>query len=79
MDPMFFVHSGQAERTWVELCNAPDTLMAKHPADFTLFQVGEFDDETGALQPLGAPVQLMTAVAAKKDSGSQSSLPFERK
>lgn len=65
MQPMFFLHAGQAERQWRELANDPSTIVAKHPVDFILYQVGEFDDETGAVSPVHPPVQLMTALAAK--------------
>lgn len=66
MNPMFFMHSGQAERTWQEIANDPQSLVCKHPEDFTLFQVGEFNDETGEISSIHPPVQLMAAVAAKK-------------
>src|SRR4051812_28446427 len=65
MNPMFFLHAGQAERTWRELANDPQTMVCKHPGDFTLFQIGFFDDESGLLEPIHPAVQLMTAVAAK--------------
>lgn len=28
-----------------------DTLIAKHPEEFTLYQLGEFNEETGAITP----------------------------
>lgn len=66
MNPMFFLHSGQAERTWVDLCNQPESILAKHPDDFAIYQVGEFDDATGEIISIHPPVQLMTASAAKR-------------
>lgn len=63
--PMFFLHTGQAERTWIELCSDPASMLAKHPVDYTLFQIGEFDDATGSLSAL-QPVQVMTALAGKE-------------
>lgn len=79
MSPMFFLHAGQAERTWMDICNSSDTLPSKHPSDFILFQVGEFDDETGRVDAVFPPVQLMTAVAAKaKDSEQEPSLALSR-
>lgn len=31
------------------LRGSPDTLLAKHPEDFDLYRVGDFNDETGEL------------------------------
>lgn len=76
MQPMFFLHSGQAERTWKELANS-DTIVAKHPVDFALYQIGEFDDDTGMLTAITPPVQLMTALAAKDVPPAE--LPLSRK
>lgn len=34
---------------------APDSLIGKHPEDFDLVYLGEFDQDTGALQYLVSP------------------------
>jgi len=63
--PMFFQHTGQAERTWMELCRDTQSMLNKHEADYVLYQIGEFNDDTGILTSI-TPVQVMTAVAAKQ-------------
>lgn len=35
--------------------NATDTLMAKHPADFGLYALGEFDDVKGRMENYECP------------------------
>lgn len=43
-----------------------EALLAKHPEDFDLYQVGEFNEETGVLQRLEVPrlsVNLLELVA----------------
>lgn len=40
----------------------PNNMWNKHPEDFSLFLIGEFNDETGALSP-SLPVSLVTASA----------------
>lgn len=40
----------------------PNNLWHKHPEDFSLFHVGEFDNETGELLPMN-PKNLITASA----------------
>lgn len=74
MQPMFFLHPGQAERMWRELALDGQSILSKHPNDFTLFQIGEFDDATGVLTPFVPPVQFMTASAAISSGGSQPDL-----
>jgi len=42
---------GVAIREFGEECKRPDSPLNKHPADYSLWKVGEFDDQTGALIP----------------------------
>ena len=36
----------------------PDSVLAQHPEDFTVFCVGSFDDETGKLTSFAAPQKM---------------------
>lgn len=45
--PFFFNHRGHAIRACIEIGSQPDTTVGRHPADFTLCEVGVFDDQTG--------------------------------
>lgn len=49
--PMFFPSTGLAVRGFSDEVNrvAPDNNLNKHPEDFDLFQLGEYDDETGTM------------------------------
>lgn len=47
--------AGTAERTFKEAIKDPNSLMSKYPEDFSLYQVFDFDDETGAVTPLDSP------------------------
>lgn len=40
-----------AIRMFADTCNQKDTLIAQHPADFELFGLGEFDQDTGTIKP----------------------------
>lgn len=62
MTPFFMMHTGQALRHWEEGVSDPSTMVCKHPADFVLFEVGEFDVDTGALAGPPHPVQIATAL-----------------
>lgn len=76
MNPMVMQHTGQAERMWMEIVNDGQSLPSKHPSDFALYQVGEFDDNSGMLTALAAPTQVMTGTSAKKLP--EGVLPLER-
>lgn len=38
---------GEAIRAFTDSVNDPGNMIGAHPADFHLFEVGEFDDEAG--------------------------------
>lgn len=59
--PYFNQHPGVAVRVFTDLVNDPNTVIAKHPEDFTLFEVGSFDDSKGVMLPLGTPINLGVA------------------
>lgn len=48
MRPFFCQSTGEAMRAWVDTVNDPQTAMNKHPEDYTLFELGTWND-TGAL------------------------------
>lgn len=49
--PPFFLHAaGMAKRTFADCCNDPDHAFGKHPEDYTLFQIGSFNDATCELK-----------------------------
>lgn len=49
MNPFFMRSRGEALRAFVSGVNDPQTQLCKFPADFTLFEIGEFDEESGDL------------------------------
>lgn len=42
---------GQAVRMVMELAQDANTTVGRHPADFTLYCVGQFNDATGSMLP----------------------------
>lgn len=72
MHPMFFQSHGQVIRAWLDACNDVSTSFYKHPADYTLFQIAEYDEESGVLQSLEAKISLGTALELRsRTSGGQ--------
>lgn len=50
-----------ALRQFADLCKQPDSMFARHPEDYELVSLGEFDSETGVITPWAAPSVLGTA------------------
>lgn len=48
--PFFMPKEQMAIRAFSDLVNDPSTLVSKHPEDFSLFYVGDFDDENGLVE-----------------------------
>ena len=65
--PIFFATKGLATRAFEDQCNKPDSPIAQHPADYTLFCIGDFEPDTGTLTPLPSPSSLGTGVEYVKE------------
>ena len=50
-NPMFLVSDGVARRVFMDSLDDPKSVVNKHPADFDLYCVGEFDEVAGSLLP----------------------------
>lgn len=57
---------GQALRGFSDEVNNPDSDMHKHPEDYTLYQVGTFDKNSGQLLEERKQVALATNVLVKR-------------
>ena len=45
--PPFYLHNSQmAIRQFGDMVNDPESRVSKHPEDYTLFNLGEWDDQT---------------------------------
>jgi len=49
--PFYVPREEQAIRAFTDAVNSGTHEFAKHPADYTLYALGEFDDSTGAYTP----------------------------
>lgn len=50
--PFFMPTDGAALRAFTDTANDLNTSIGRHPADFVLFCVGEYDDQTGWFEGL---------------------------
>lgn len=49
-DPVYFQNDQVAMRAAVDLVSQGDNQIRNHPQDFTLFKIGEYDDETAQIK-----------------------------
>lgn len=49
--PNFMSTNGLAVRAFTEAVNNKETPMGQYPADYTMFCIGEYDEQTGQLIP----------------------------
>lgn len=73
--PFFGVTDGFAVRAFTELANDLNTTVGRHPSDFSLFCVGSYEDQTGALVPLSP---LRHVIDANSVLTVQPRLPLDR-
>lgn len=62
MAPFFMQSSGQALRAFIDTAQDKETQIGKHPEDFTLFELGEYDDSCASLHQLDVPTSLGVAL-----------------
>ena len=60
----------EATRGFTDLCMNDETMIGRHPDDFTLFRIGTWENNKGELFPSGAPEKVINgaeAVASRKN------------
>jgi len=53
--PMVLLNDAEARRLASDVVADQQTPMSKHPSDFRLVRIGEYDDYSGKLSPLASP------------------------
>lgn len=65
LPPFSFPARGQAVRTFADSCNDPAHMFNKHPEDYTMFALGEFDDATATFEIFPTPEPIGKAIEFK--------------
>ena len=58
MSPFLMATKAQAIRTFGDTVNDEKNQRNKHPEDYTLFEIGEYDDNSGNYTMLSAKISL---------------------
>lgn len=61
LPPIFMKTKAEAIRAFQTTVESPDSQFHKYPADFTLVELGEFDETTAAISALNIPLILANA------------------
>lgn len=61
--PFFFAQDGQAVRALSDLVADTNTQIGRHPADFVLYRVGDWDDQSGQLGGDRTRVHVVDAIS----------------
>lgn len=71
--PQFCGSRGTALRSFTDACNDPQSAINKHPEDYELYCLGEYDDSSAAFYPLEGGIEM---IARAKDLIGQKALPL---
>lgn len=69
LNPFYNRTQGEAIRNFTNLANDKDSQVSLHPADYFLYQLGEYNQATGQFENLAQPKSLGPAIEYVK-SGS---------
>lgn len=62
LPPFFMQSKGQAIRSFITVANDKTHDIGKYPEDYTLFELGEFFDESAGFTLYSTPVSLGVAI-----------------
>lgn len=65
LPPFYLPEIGMAKRTFQDCVNSESHAFGKHPEDYTLLHMGEFDDTSGAFSVFDKKVSLGLGVEYK--------------
>lgn len=72
--PWWAASDGAAIRSFQDLVNDHNTTIGRHPSDYSLWFVGHYDDNKGAMHPVTPLVHIIDAAALV---AVQPGLPFD--
>lgn len=72
MKPIFAKNNGEILRSFMEACNDVNTQFSKYPSDYTLFELGTFDDDKCLFDLFVSPSRLAVAIEMVKPKADVS-------
>lgn len=68
LPPLYFRNKGEATRWFMEAVNDSQSRLSKHPHDYTIFELGTWDDDKCKFSLLSTPVSVGLAIEYVKAS-----------
>lgn len=68
--PFFAKNNSIACRSFFRLLDDPDSMCSYAPADYRLYHVGGFDDDSGSLAPTSEPVLVFDGATRQQQASS---------
>lgn len=68
LDPFFMLSDGQAIRALGDILLNPEHPFSQHPADYTLFRIGEYDNLRGRVVDMPTHVALGNLIEFKHEA-----------
>lgn len=65
MQPFFMASRGAAIRAFIDTASDSNSMICKHPGDYTLFELGSFDDSCAKFDLYSSNVNLGNALDIK--------------
>lgn len=78
LPPQVVRNKATAMRSWSEVVRNPETMISRHPEDFTAFLIATFDERTGQISPFQAPDSLGVASTLIRRPASPDELPLRK-
>lgn len=75
LQPFFMANKGTAIRAIADILTKPDHSFSKYPEDFTLFELGEYDDSNGKMLPHSTPNPIIKTIELKASANSPDNTP----
>lgn len=66
--PFFAKSTGEAIRSFTDAVKAKDSLLGQHPEHFSLFAVGEWDEDTADIKGYKVHIALMKAMEVSNEN-----------
>lgn len=72
LQPFYDQTTASARRAFGAACNDAEHSFCKFPGDYTLFELGEFDQASGQTKLLDSPINLGLAITYVKQGASDA-------
>jgi len=72
--PFMVRNRGEALRSWEQVANDEKSSICSYPSDFSLMELGEFDDQTGKIEFNTVPESLGLALQFKRAPQTEAPL-----